>query len=121
MTDQARFTTRTQANAIIMDVVGEVDILNAAELRSAMADAASQNGGAFVLALDRLSYFDSQTLEILVEFWKRLSLARRMMVIVASKSTPARRLLDVSAISSVITTLDDVSEALVAVGAPLAP
>ena len=115
MTDQARFTTRTEANAVVMDVVGEVDIVNAADLRSAMADAASQNGGPFVLALDRLSYFDSQTLEILVEFWKRLNLARRMMVIVAGKSTPARRLLDVSAISSVIPTLDDLEAALAAV------
>lgn len=118
MTDQARFTTRTQANVVIMDVVGEVDILNAADLRSAMADAASTNGGPFVLALDRLSYFDSQTLEILVEFWKRLSLVRRMMVIVAARPTPARRLLDVSAISSVIPTLDDLDQALAAVSPP---
>lgn len=121
MTDQAKFATRKQRDAVIMDVVGEVDILNAADLRSAMAEAASTSGGPFVLALDRLSYFDSHTLEILVDFWKRLSLSRRTMVIVAGKSTPARRLLEVSAISSVIPTLDDVDQALAAVGSPPAP
>ena len=118
MTDQARFTSRTQAGVLILDVVGELDILNAGDLRSAMSDAATQNSGPFVLTLDKLSYFDSQTLEILVEFWKRLSLARRMMVIVAGRATPARRLLDVSAISSVITTLDTVDEALAEVSSP---
>jgi anti-anti-sigma factor len=118
MTDQASFSLRTQAGALIMDVVGEVDIMNAGSLRSAMSDAASHDGGPFVLALDKLVYFDSQTLEILVELWKRLNLARRMMVIVAGRSTPARRLLDVSAISSVIPTLDTVDEALAAVASP---
>ncbi|HYK51961.1 MAG TPA: anti-sigma factor antagonist [Candidatus Eremiobacteraceae bacterium] len=118
MTDQASFSMRTQAGALIMEVVGEVDIVNAADLRSAMSDAASHNGGAFVLTLDRLAYFDSQTLEILVELWKRLNLARRMMVIVAGRTTAARRLLDVSAISSVIPTLDTVDEALAAVSSP---
>lgn len=115
MTDQARFTMRRQAGVLILDVVGEVDILNAGDLRSAMSDAGSQDGGPFVLALDKLAYFDSQTLEILVEFWKRLNLARRMMVIVAGRATTARRLLDVSAISGVIPTLETVDEALAAV------
>ena len=118
MTDQASFSMRTQAGVLIMDVVGEVDIMNAGDLRTAMSDAASQDSGPFVLALDKLSYFDSQTLESLVELWKRLNLARRMMVIVAGRSTPARRLLDVSAISSVIPTLDTVDEALAAVSSP---
>ena len=118
MTDQAHFTTRTQAGVLILDVVGEVDILNAGDLRSAMSDAASRDGGPFVLTLDKLGYFDSQTLEILVDFWKRLNLARRMMVIVAGRATPARRLLDVSAIASVIPTLDTLDEALATVSSP---
>lgn len=118
MTDQASFTMRTQAGALIMDVAGEVDILNSSELRSVMSDAASRDGGPFVLTLDKLVYFDSQTLEILVELWKRLNLARRMMVIVAAPATPARRLLDLSSISSVIPTLDTIDEALATVSSP---
>lgn len=118
MTDQAHFASRTQGGALILDVVGEIDILNAGDLRSAMSDAASHNGGPFVLTLDRAAYFDSQTLEILVDFWKRLNLARRVMVIVAGRATPARRLLDVSAISSVIPTHDSVDEALAALDSP---
>lgn len=118
MTDQASFSLRTHAGALIMDVVGEVDIMNASDFRSAISDAATHNGGPFILALDRVAYFDSQTLEILVDLWKRLNLARRMMVIVAARTTPARRLLDVSAISSVVPTLENVDEALAAVSSP---
>jgi len=118
MTDQAHFSTRSQAGTVIMEAVGEVDILNAGDFRTALSDAASLNGGPFVLALDKLAYFDSQTLEILVELWKRLNLARRTMAIVAGRATPARRLLDVSAISGVIPTLETVDEALAAVSSP---
>ncbi len=112
MTDQARFSQSRRDGVVILDVGGEIDILNAGELRAALADAAALEECPLVVALSDVGYFDSQTLEILVEYYKRLQLTRRRMALVAASSTAARRLLDVSAISNVIPTHESIDQAV---------
>lgn len=115
MTDQAQFISLRLAGVTVLDIRGEVDILNAVELRAAMQDAASSAGtGALVVSLEKVDYFDSQTLEIFVDFSKRLELSRRRMSLVAPQGSPPRRLLDLSGISAAIPTYDSVDEAAAA-------
>lgn len=114
MTEQARFDFREQDGVAVIDIAGEIDMLNAGELRAALAAATDEDEGPLVVALSRTQYFDSQTLEILVDFSKRLSLTRRRMFLVAALASQARRLLDVSAISTVIPTHESVDEAVAA-------
>ena len=113
MGEQASFNARRQNDATVFSISGEIDILNAAELRAAMLEATSA-GGAFIVSLTDVAYFDSQTLEALVELSKRLVLSRRRMSLVAPQECKARRLLDVSGISKVIPTFETVDAALVA-------
>jgi len=111
MTDQARFVVRRHGSVVVLEVTGEIDILNANELKSAMYGAAASDGGPFIISLTGVTYFDSQTLEALVGFWKRLDLARRHMCIVAERSSSARRLLDISALSSAIPVVETIEDA----------
>jgi anti-anti-sigma factor len=117
MTDQARFATRRERGVVVVDVQGEIDILNAADLRTALSEA-SEDGSVLVVSLSNVSYFDSQTLEILVDFSKRVGLTRQRMVLVAERSSAARRLLDVSGISQLIPTVETIDDALRAAGPP---
>ena len=112
MKDQASFSAQTQDGIALLHVMGEIDILNAGDFRDALTSAVAADTGPLVVVLSGVRYFDSQTLEILVDFAKRLTLTRRRMLLVAGSATPARRLLDVSAISSVIPTHDSVEEAV---------
>jgi anti-anti-sigma factor len=95
----------------VLDVSGEIDILNAADLRAKMQEAAA-DAGPLIVSLKNVSYFDSQTLEVLVVFSKRLELSRRTLMLVAPRESSARRLLDVSGISTAIATFADLEAAL---------
>lgn len=119
MTDQAHFDAVSKDGCTILTVKGEIDILNAEELRAAMHSAVNEDPVAgLVVSLSGVSYFDSQTLEILVDFSKRLSLTRRRMALVAGSGSPSRRLLDVSGISTAIPTFTSVDDAAKALKAP---
>ena len=115
MTDQAEYVTSLRPGVTVLQIKGEVDILNVADLRTAMEEAALDDRRALVVELTGVSYFDSQTLEILVDFSKRLGLSRRKMSLVAPTGTSPRRLLDISGISGVIptyATIDEASQAI---------
>jgi anti-anti-sigma factor len=111
MMKQAEFVKEEQPAITVLQVKGEIDILNAGDFRAAMEDAALDDQRGLVVALTGVSYFDSQTLEILVDFSKRLVLGRRRMSLVAPVGSPARKLLDISGISRVIPTYAAVEDA----------
>lgn len=111
MTDPASFSSTRLDGATVLDIRGEVDILNAAELRSAIQAAANNSTGPVIVSLSRVVYFDSQTLEILVDFAKRMALNRRHVALVAPPESPPRKLLDVSGIGAVIPIYASVEEA----------
>jgi anti-sigma B factor antagonist len=117
VTDQAEFITEERPGITVLKVTGEIDILNAGDLRTAMENAATDDQRGLVVVLAGVSYFDSQTLEILVDFSKRLILGRRKMSLVAPAGSPPRRLLDISGISGVIPTYATVEEAARAIAA----
>lgn len=112
MTDHANFSATKVSGVAVFSVRGEIDILNSADLRSALYDTANDSSGPLVVSLLDVAYFDSQTLEILFEFAKRLELNRRKMAIVAPPDSPARKLLDISGISGVIPTYRSLDEAI---------
>ena len=115
MTDQAAFQIRETEQAVVIEVAGEIDILNATDFRAMLENAVTDHAGPVVLCLTAATYFDSQTLEILANLSKRISLLRRRMLLVAPRPGTARRLLDISGISTAIQTCDTVEEALGAV------
>jgi anti-anti-sigma factor len=115
MTDQAVFSSTHKNGVTVLDIRGEVDILNAGELRSAIQTASTRGAGPLVVSLSHVAYFDSQTLEILVEFTKRMALNRRLVVLVAPPDSPPRKLLEVSGIGAVIRLYPNVDEAIAGV------
>lgn len=115
MTNPTDFVRMDQDGIPVLEVRGEIDIVNAADLRKAMQDAVAVDSRAFVISLEHSTYFDSQTLEILVDFSKRLLLSRRRMALVAAAGSPTRRLLDISGISAAIPTYDGIADAVAAI------
>jgi anti-anti-sigma factor len=112
MTDQARIQVSVRNGVAIVEVHGEIDILNAPDLRSALQDAARKSSAAVIISLEHTAYFDSQTLEILVDFSKRLALNRRPAALVAPLDTGARRLLDIAGIENAVPLYASVEEAV---------
>jgi anti-anti-sigma factor len=112
MTDQATFDISVTSGIVVLDVRGEIDIRNAKDLRNAMRDAAAKGKSMVVVSLGRAGYFDSHTLEVLVDFSRKMQVNRRGISIVAPAGGAARRLLDVSGISSVIDVYDSTDAAL---------
>jgi len=112
MSEQAVFQSYAVSGAVVFEARGEVDISNAPDFRTALEQAGSTDLPTLVVSLSGISYFDSQSLEILVDFSKRLTVNRRRLVLVAPKDSSPRTLLDLSGISTLIGVFESVDEAV---------
>jgi anti-sigma B factor antagonist len=66
MSTEVTFTTaRDPHGALVLGASGEIDMSNAPAFSAALADARSQENGAFVLDLTRVEYLDSAGLAAL--------------------------------------------------------
>jgi anti-sigma B factor antagonist len=80
-------------------VRGELDMLTAPELRSALRACADQGHSDVVVDLAGVAFLDAQGLGVLVEARKRLDAHHRSLTIV-SPSAPARRVLDLTGLTT---------------------
>jgi anti-anti-sigma factor len=65
-----------------------------------------------VVVLDRVSYFDSQGVRALLKAQQRLATSRRKLAIVVPRSSPVRRLLDISGLQAALPIFSTVDEAV---------
>ena len=96
--------------ARVVRLGGELDLYNAAEVRSALADACAQAPERLVVDLGEVEFIDSTALGVLIE--TRTKLDNRDGFLLAAPGLETRRALQISGLDQLFTVHDTVPEAL---------
>ena len=100
----------TVGTARVVRLGGELDLYNAAQVRSALADACAQAPERIVVDLGQVEFIDSTALGILIE--TRTKLENRDGFLLAAPGLETRRALQISGLDKLFTVHDTVPEAL---------
>jgi anti-sigma B factor antagonist len=98
--------------AYVIRLGGELDLYNAAQVRTALADACAEAPERIVIDLGEVEFIDSTALGILIE--ARTKLVNRGGLLLAAPGLETRRALQISGLDKLFTVHDTVPEALVA-------
>jgi anti-sigma B factor antagonist len=98
--------------AYVIRLGGELDLYNAAQVRTALADATAQAPERIVIDLGEVEFIDSTALGILIE--TRTKLANRGGLLLAAPGLETRRAMQISGLDKLLTVHDTVPEALAA-------
>jgi len=96
--------------AVVIHLGGELDLYNAAQVRSALVDASAQAPERIVVDLGEVEFIDSTALGVLIE--TRAKLNNRDGLLLAAPGLETRRALQVSGLDKLFIVLDTVPEAL---------
>jgi anti-sigma B factor antagonist len=100
----------TVGTARVVRLGGELDLYNAAQVRSALADACAQGPERIVVDLGEVVFIDSTALGILIE--TRTKLDKRDGLLLAAPGLETRRALQISGLDRLFTVHDTVPDAL---------
>jgi len=100
----------TVGTAQVVCLAGELDLYNAAQVRSALADACAQAPERIVVDLGEVDFIDSTALGVLIE--TRAKLVNRDGLILAAPGLETRRALQISGLDKLFTVHDTVQDAL---------
>jgi anti-anti-sigma factor len=112
MSEDGRFEIRHSGSATIIEVTGDLDIGNAGRFEAALELALASNHQTVVVSLAQASYFDSIGLHSLLRFAERLATTRRRFLVVASRNSTPRRVLEIAGVASSYLLFDSVDDAL---------
>ena len=98
--------------ARVVRLGGELDLYNAAQVRSALDDACGEAPERIVVDLGEVEFIDSTALGVLIE--TRTKLGNRDGFLLAAPGFETRRALQISGLDKLFTVHDTVPEALVA-------
>ena len=103
---------RTEGNAVIMIVRGDVDLHNSPELRSALLQIlSSQQPKKLVLNLAAVPYMDSSAIAVLVESLQKLKRSGGSVVL-TNLQPRVKGLLEIARLNTIFTLAKDEAEAL---------
>jgi anti-sigma B factor antagonist len=97
-------------SAVVIRLGGELDLYNAAQVRSALADAHAQTPERIVVDLGEVEFIDSTALGVLIEI--RAKLDNRDGLLLAAPGLETRRALEVSGLDKLFVVRDSVQDAL---------
>ena len=100
----------TVGDARVVRLGGELDLYNAAQVRSALADACAQFPERIVVDLGEVDFIDSTALGALIE--ARARLVNRDGLLLAAPGLETRRALQISGLDQLFTVHDSVPDAL---------
>jgi anti-sigma B factor antagonist len=100
----------TVGTARVVRLAGELDLYNAAQVRSALADACTQAPERIVVDLGEVDFIDSTALGVLIE--TRTKLDNRDGFLLAAPGLETRRALQISGLDKLFTVHDTVPDAL---------
>jgi anti-sigma B factor antagonist len=112
MSETGRFEIRHCGNATIIEVTGDLDIGSAGRFEAALELALASNHQTVVVSLLQASYFDSIGLHSLLRFAERLTTTRRRFLVVASRNSTPRRVLEIVGVASSYVLFDSIDDAL---------
>jgi anti-sigma B factor antagonist len=95
--------TSTQRNGLpILEIHGEVDASNVADIEADLEAATSTRDAFYVIDLSATTYFDSAGIRLLFSLARRLQSRRQELHIVVPESGAVRRVLELSAMDKVM-------------------
>jgi anti-sigma B factor antagonist len=100
----------TVGTARVVRLGGELDLYNAAQVRSALVDACAQDPERIVVDLGEVEFIDSTALGVLIE--TRTKLDNRGGLLLAAPGLETRRALQISGLDKLFTVHATVPEAL---------
>src|SRR5689334_22227988 len=121
MSPLAQINHRTEQNAIVASLVGEVDISNAMDLGSALEGAVPQRALGLVLDLSEATYIDSAGIHLLFRLGGRLTRRRQQLRVVVPDDAPIRKIVNLAGLGWTVPSDKSVPEALSRMRAEVAP
>jgi anti-sigma B factor antagonist len=107
---------RHNGGAVVVHLVGELDLYNAPELRITLLELAAEQPERLVVDLAEVAFVDSTALGVLIE--ARTALANRQAFLLASPGLETHRALTISGLDQHLGVHDSVEAALAATLAP---
>lgn len=102
----------TNGSACVVKLAGELDLYNAPQVRTALANASADSPERVVIDLSEVEFIDSTALGVLIE--ARRQLKNNQAFLLAAPGLETRRALEISGLDRHFNVHDSVSEALVA-------
>jgi stage II sporulation protein AA (anti-sigma F factor antagonist) len=95
-------TARSDGDTVLIMVQGEVDLANAEFVERQIAAAISNRTMSAAVDLTSVSYVDSIGMRVLFELATRLQTAQIALKLIAPMGSPARRVIEISGLDSVV-------------------
>ena len=94
-------TTADRADGVTVVATGEIDLLAAPHLRTALLDATQSGSAEVAVDLSDTSFIDSTGLSVIVQAWRRAEADGHRLVVVAA-SPPVTRVLTTSGLAELL-------------------
>jgi anti-anti-sigma factor len=121
MSQLAQINIRNEDNAVVVSLVGEVDISNAADIGSALEGSVPQRALGLVLDLSKATYIDSAGVHLLFRLGGRLTRRRQQLRVVVPDSAPIFKIVNLAGLGWTVPRDASVPEALTKLRAEVAP
>jgi anti-anti-sigma factor len=102
----------------IVEMFGEADLANMAELQACLTMAQGANARAVIVSLLHAEYFDSSTIHALVRFGEQLKNAGRRLLVVGPSGDSGRRILSIFGLAGRAPVYETLPEALASARTP---
>ena len=116
MTTSAEIAVEREGAMVVARLSGEVDMTNAGYIRDELTRTVPNEALGLVIDLTGTRYLDSAAVELLFELARKLRRRRQQLRIALPRSSPLRRVLVLTDVSSAAPVHDTVEEALSAAG-----
>src|SRR3954470_4533760 len=121
MSQLAQLDIRTEDNAIVVSIVGEVDISNASDIGSTLEGSVPQRALGLILDLSRATYIDSAGVHLLFRLGGRLTRRRQQLRVVVPDTTPVYKIVNLAGLGWTVPQDRSVDEALTKLKAEVTP
>ena len=95
-------TARSDGDTVLIVIDGEIDLSNSDYVESEIATAISNRTMSAAIDLTAVSYIDSIGMRVLFEIATRLETAQIGLKLVAPIGSPARRVIEISGLNTVV-------------------
>jgi anti-sigma B factor antagonist len=121
MSPLAQLSTRIEENAVVAEIVGEVDLSNASDIGSALEGSVPQRALGLVLDLSEATYFDSAGVHLLFRLGGRLTRRRQQLRVVVPDGAPIHKIVSLAGLAWTVPQDGSVHEALTNLRAEVTP
>jgi anti-anti-sigma factor len=103
-----------QGRALVVRVIGEVDLSNAEQIRNDVSAALPHDGAGIALDLTQTTYLDSSGIRLLFDLAQRLQDRRQQLVLVVTDEALVRRVIILTRLDEAVPLHTNLQEAITA-------